>query len=100
MVFVKNERAKMRKEDIFNKNHILGVEFDRYLLEHPDVLEQMPDEAEIYFLPEEDPELLEENLRAAGTQKGEGRRVVLVRIGKLTPPRSRLQDVRLEPLTL
>jgi len=24
----------MRKEDLFKKNHILGVEFDRYLLEH------------------------------------------------------------------
>ena len=90
----------MRKQDLFKKNHLLGVEFDRYLLEHPEVLEQIPDEAEVYFLPEEDPELLEENLKIAEAQKLEGRRVVLVRIGKLSPPRSRLQDVRLEPLTL
>ena len=90
----------MKREDLFKKNHLLGVEFDRYLLEHPDVLEQIPDGAEVYFLPEEDPDLLEENLKIAGAQHLEGRRIVLVRIGKLSPPRSRLQDVRLEPLTL
>ena len=92
--------AQMRKEDLFRKNHLLGVEFDRYLLEHPEVLEQIPDGAEVYFLPEDDPDLLQENLRIAEATKLESRRIVLVRIGKLSPPRSRLQDVRLEPLTL
>jgi hypothetical protein len=86
----------MRKEDLFKKNHILGVEFDRYLLEHPEVLEQIPENAEVYFLPEEDPELSQENLKIAETQKTRGRKIVLVKIGKLSPPRSRLQDVRLE----
>jgi len=86
----------MRKEDLFKKNHILGIEFDRYLLEHPEVLEQIPENAEVYFLPEEDPELSQENLRIAEAKKAEGRKILLVRIGKVSPPRSRLQDVRLE----
>jgi len=90
----------MRKEDLFKKNHLLGVEFDRYILEHPEVLEQIPDGAEVYFFPEEDPDLLEENLKIAEAQKPEGRRIVLVRIGKLSPPRSRLQNVRLESQTI
>ena len=89
----------MRKEDLFKKNHILGVEFDRYLLEHPEVLEQIPENAEVYFLPEEDPELSQENLKIAETQKAKGGRIVLVKIGKLSPLRSRLLDVRLEPIT-
>ncbi len=88
----------MRKEDLFKKNHILGIEFDRYLLEHPEILEQIPENAEIYFLPQEDPNLSQENIRLAESQKGEGRTILLVRIGKLSPPRSRLQDVRLESL--
>jgi hypothetical protein len=88
----------MRKEDLFKKNHLLGVEFDRYLLEHPEVLEQIPEEAEVYFLPEEDPELSQENLKIAKTQKAGGRKIVLVKIGKLSAPRSRLQDVRFEPI--
>jgi len=89
----------MRKEDLFKKNHILGVEFDRYLLENPELLDQIPENAELYSLPEEDPELSQENLKAAQAQKAKGGKVVLVRIGRLSPPRSRLQDVRLESIT-
>ena len=89
----------MRKEDLFKKNHIWGVEFDRYLLEHPEVLEQIPENAEVFFLPEEDPELSQENLKMAESQKARGGKIVLVKIGKLAPPRSRLQDVRLESIT-
>jgi hypothetical protein len=86
----------MRKEDLFQKNHFLGVEFDRYLLEHPEMLEQIPENAEIYFLPEEDPDLSRENTWIARAQKAVGRPVILVKIGKLSPPRSRLQDVHFE----
>jgi hypothetical protein len=86
----------MRKEDVFQKNHLLGIEFDRYLLEHPDILEKIPENAEIYFLPDEDSELSEENIKMAEAQRSRGKGVLLVRIGRLSPPRSRLQDVRLE----
>ena len=90
----------MRKEDLFKKNHFLGVEFDRYLLENPEVLEQIPEDAEVYFLPEEDVELTQENLKIAEKQKAKGGKIVLVKIGKLSPPRSRLQDVRLESISI
>ena len=86
----------MRKEDLFRKNHLLGVEFDRYLLEHPELMEQIPEGAEVIFLPEDDPDLLQENLEISKDKKLESGAVLLVRIGKLSPPRSRLQDVRLE----
>lgn len=89
----------MRKEDLFKKNHILGIEFDRYLLEHPEFLEEVPENAEIFFIPEEDPELSQENLRIAEAQKAKGKTVVFVKIGRLSPPRSRLQDVRLESIS-
>jgi len=89
----------LRKEDLFRKNHLLGIEFDRYLLEHPEVMEQIPDGAEVYFLPEDDPDLFRENLKIAQAKKMESGTVLLVKIGKLSPPRSRLQDVSLEALT-
>ena len=82
----------MWKEDLFKKNHILGVEFDRYLLENPELLDQIPENAEVYFLPEEDPELSQENLKAAQAQKAKGGKGVLVRIGKLSPPRTCLSS--------
>ena len=89
----------MRKEDLFRKNHILGVEFDRYLLEHPEVIEQIPDGAEIYFLPEDDPDLFRENHKLAEAKRLTSDTVVLVKIGRLVPPRSRLENVRLEAVT-
>jgi hypothetical protein len=89
----------MRKGDLFKKNHILGVEFDRYLLENPEILDQIPENAEVFFLPDDDPELSHENLKAAQAQKAKGKKVVLVKIGKLSSPHSRLQDVRLEAAT-
>jgi hypothetical protein len=97
MVYIQD--GEMKREDLFKKNHILGVEFDRYLLEHPEVLEQIPDNAEIYFIPEEDPDLSHENLKMAEAQKAQGRTVILVKIGRLSPQRSRLQDVRLESVS-
>ncbi len=89
----------MRKEDLFRKNHVLGVEFDRYLLEHPELIEQIPEGAEVFFLPEDDPDLFEENLKLAKEKRISSGRVVMVKIGRLTPPRSRLEDVRLEAVT-
>lgn len=86
----------MRKEDLFRKNHLLGIEFDRYLLEHPELMEQIPEGAEVIFLPEDDPDLLQENLKIVKDKKLKSGAVLMVRIGKLSPPRSRLQDVRLE----
>jgi len=82
------------------RHALWSVEFDRYLLEHPEVLEQIPENAEIYFLPEDDPDLSQENLKIAESQKTEGKKVVFVKIGRLSPPRSRLQNVRLESTTL
>jgi len=64
------------------------------------LLERIPEDAEIFFLPDEDPELSQENLRMAEQRKAEGGKVVFVRIGKLSPPRSRLQDVSLESAVL
>ena len=90
----------MKKEDMFAKNHILGIEFDRYLLENPEMLEQIPDNAEVFFLPEDDPDLSRENLMLAKAHGTESKAVVLVRIGRLSPPRSRLEDVRLESFSV
>lgn len=75
-----------KKEDLFKKNHMLGVEFDRYLLENPELLDQIPENEEVYSLPEENPELSQENLKAAQAQEAKRGKVVLVRIGKLFTP--------------
>lgn len=87
----------MREKAMVRKNLLLGMEFDKYLIEHPDFLEQIPKRAYVVLLPEYDPELLKANMRLAQKRLKEGEKVVFVKIGKLAPPRkSRLIHPRLE----
>jgi len=87
------------QETIVEKNITLSFEFERYVLEHPDVLDQIPQGAEIVLLPKDDPELYRINLEA--TRRAHGERdvspVVYVEVEALAPPRSRLVNPRLTP---
>lgn len=85
------------RETITEKNITLSFEFERYLLEHPEALEQIPTGAEIVLLPKDDPELYRVNLEAAQRAQDDGGNahpVVYVEIDALTPPRSRLVNPR------
>jgi hypothetical protein len=80
----------MDKQEIFSKNVTLSTEFNKYLLEHPEFAEQIPDEAVVILLPADDPELCEENRRLAEQNRKvddlPDRPVVLVKIERLAPP--------------
>jgi hypothetical protein len=85
------------RETIAEKNITLSFEFERYVLEHPEVLEQIPQGAEVVLLPKDDPELYRINIEAAQRPPGEknDRPIVYVEIEALAPPRSRLINPRL-----
>lgn len=85
------------QETIVEKNITLSFEFERYILEHPEVLEQIPDGAQVVLLPQDDPELYRINLNAVQKAHQAGRTVpvVYVEIEALAPPRSRLVNPRL-----
>lgn len=93
------------RETITEKNITLSFEFERYILEHPDLLTQIPPEAEVILLPKDDPELYRINLETA--QKTEysanASPVVYIEIEALAPARSRLINphltLRPSPLT-
>ena len=74
------------------KNITLSFEFERYILEHPEILEQIPDEAQVVLLPQDDPELYRINLEAAqkARQASEIGPIVYIEIEALAAPRSRL----------
>ena len=82
------------RETIAEKNITLSFEFERYIAEHPDMLEQIPQGAEVVLLPQDDPELYRINLEAARREK-KVHPVVYVEIKALAPPRSRLIHPRL-----
>ena len=80
-----------------HKNLLLGVEFDKYLVEHPDQAEKIPQGSYVILLPEYDPDLCKANMRLARKRLKEGEKVVFVRVEKLAPPpRSRLIKPRIE----
>lgn len=84
----------MTEQELFTKNLKLSTEFDLYLREHSEVVEQIPEDALVVLLPEEDQELCERNLALARTRLVSGQAVVYVRIEKVAPPRSRLVKPR------
>ena len=86
----------MTAHDLFTKNLKLSTEFDLYLLEHPEVAEQIPDNALIVLLPKQDPEMCERNLELVKARREPGQVVVHVWVEKVDPPRSRIVNPRVE----
>jgi len=86
----------MRRKDLAYKNLALGVEFDKYMIDHPEIIDKIPDRSSTVFLPEYDRELYEANLKLARKRIAEGEKVVFVRIKKLAPPKSRIIRPRIE----
>lgn len=88
---------KYNQETITEKNITLSLEFERYISEHPEMLEQIPNGAEVVLLPKDDPELYRINLDAAQKARPvrEKNPVVYVEIEAMAPPRSRLVNPHL-----
>ncbi len=86
----------MKEEEIFSKNLILGTEFDRYVIEHPEFAKKIPQNAQIVLLPEDDPELRKKNIEISKAQREPGQPVVYVHIETVAPQISRLVNPRLE----
>jgi len=80
----------MTEQEIFSKNLILSTEFDRYVLEHPEFADRIPENAQVVLLPEDDLELREKNIEIAKAQREPGQAVVYVEIEKVAPQMSRL----------
>jgi len=53
----------MTKEEMIKKNLDLHAEFMKYTFENPEILDRIPKGARLVILPEDDPELYEENLK-------------------------------------
>lgn len=70
----------MNKEAIIKKNLDLLDEFMKYAYDHPDVLDQLPRDANLVILPERDPTLEKENKKILGRLKAKGEEVVAIRL--------------------
>jgi hypothetical protein len=81
-------------QEIFQRNHQLSTEFDLYMLEHPELAEDIPDSALIVFVPAFDKELARRNRALARKSRRRGQPVVYVQVNRLAA--SRLQGLTLK----
>lgn len=87
----------MNRRSVAYKNIVLNTEFNKYLVEHPEVADKIPDNALVILLPEDDPALCRSNLALARRHREKNQSVVHVRIRRLAPPpKSRLVQPRLK----
>ena len=84
----------MTEKELFEKNQRLSTEFDLYLIDHPELIDDIPENALIVLLPEFDKELKEKNMEMAMLHKEEGQPIVYVKVQKMRA--SRLEELQLE----
>jgi hypothetical protein len=77
------------------KNAELITEFDRYVREHPDFAERIPDNALVAMLLEGDEEFNRWSQEGAKRQSQNGQAIVYVTIKRIQPIRSRIQEMEI-----
>jgi len=80
------------------KNAELVTEFDRYVLEHPEFAEQIPDGALVAMLLEGEEAFNRWSRAGAQKQAEQGQVIVYVKITQLEPVRSRIKALELAAL--
>ena len=80
------------------KNTELIKEFNRYVREHPQFAEQIPNDAVVILQLEGDVEFNTWARQLAESRRAEAARVIIVKIKKLRPLRSRIEQLELEPV--
>lgn len=87
----------MNEKELFYKNNLLNLEFNKYLIEHPSFAARIPNGARIVLLTLYDSELYQENLRLSKKYLEANQKVLYIKIGELAPPpKSRIRKPVLE----
>ena len=73
----------MNKKSFAYKNILLNTEFNKYLVEHPEVADKIPDNALVVLLPEDDPSLCRKNLALARRHREKNEPMVQVRVEEI-----------------
>lgn len=87
----------MTEKEIFEKNLELSNEFSKYLLNHPELEDNIPPDALIIFVLEDNPELSQHNIEVGRNNRQPNQPVIYVKIKGLRPvEETRLIDPHLE----
>ena len=86
----------MKRKRFVDQNSILIKEFDRYILEHPEFADKIPDNALVVMHLEGDEEFNNWARETAQSVGDENNPIVYVTITELKPVRSRIEKLKLE----
>ena len=75
----------MTSNGIIQHNLDLHAEWMRYVFDHPEVLDRIPEGAHLVIIPTNDPVLAEANLATLQSLRGKGIPVVVIRIALPNP---------------
>ena len=75
----------MTDDEMFERNLELQTAFMQYILDHPDILDRLPDDFRLVILPDDDPELGQRNLELLGHQGDADKPVVIARMRTQRP---------------
>jgi len=78
------------------KNSALVREFDRYVLEHPEFADNIPNNAFVAMQLEGDNDFNQWSQRLAKKQSENNQTILFVRIKKMRPVQSRIEELELE----
>ena len=84
------------KPDFTEKNTMLVKEFDRYIIEHPEFAERIPDNALVVMQMEGDEEFNKWARKAAQQMADKQNPPIYITITELKPVRSRIGKLRIE----
>lgn len=78
------------------KNSIIGMEFDRYIREHPEFTEQLPQNAHIALLMKNDIKFNKWSTNLAHKQADRNQPIVYITIKEMAPAHSRIKNMDFE----
>lgn len=81
----------MDTDTIVKKNLDLHAEWMRYLLEHPEAMDQIPEGAQIIILPTDDSELARENSKTLAAARKQGGPIVVIHLASPKPPAPQIE---------
>ena len=84
------------KKAFAEKNSVLVKEFDRYILEHPEFADQLPDNSLVVMQIEGDDEFNHWAKQAAKEAAEKDTPVAYITITEIKPVRSRIENLKLE----
>lgn len=78
----------MNREEQFRRNHRLFEIFMKEAFRNPELVEAVPDKADVIMLPDNDPELRAENLKLVKKLQDEGQAMTVVEVSLVPETRT------------